>query len=191
MACFIAEVILQMRLYALFSMNKKVLVLVAIAFIVSSMSSAVIIGTALEGVGGALSNPVPGVTLCVVTGVPNSVFAFWIPILCFESLLCGLALYRGLQTFRLTDTLFQSTNRLVVILIRDSVFYFFVVFATYFIDMLMLVLVTTSNAPFEIGFAFSVALSCCIGNRMMLNMLEEIICRTQPFPNTINISSNS
>ncbi|KAJ6503889.1 hypothetical protein C8R45DRAFT_894985 [Mycena sanguinolenta] len=168
-ACMITEVILQMRLYALYFLNKKVLALMVTTFILSSASSAAIMGTVLEGIT-ARAHPVPGMTFCVPSGVPNYFYAFWIPIICFESLLCGLALYRGYQTFRATDPLFQSGRHLVGILIRDSVFYFLVMFATYFTNML--VWISASTNLLEIPIAFAVALSCCLGNRMILNVRE-------------------
>jgi hypothetical protein len=74
----------------------------------------------------ARSHPILGTTFCVPDGVPDYFFAFWLPIILFESLLCGLALYRGFQTFRAAGTLFQSGRHLVAILIRDSVLYFLV-----------------------------------------------------------------
>lgn len=43
-----------------------------------------------------------------------------------ESVLCGLAMYCGFQNYRSEPTLFQAGKRLVVVLIRDSVFYFVV-----------------------------------------------------------------
>ncbi|KAJ7131507.1 hypothetical protein C8R43DRAFT_659575 [Mycena crocata] len=135
-ACMIAEVILQMRLYALYFLNKKVLALMVATFIVSSATSAVIMGTVLSGIT-AHAHPLPGTTFCVPVGVSDYFFAFWLPIIGFESLLCGLALYRGFQTFRASGSLFQSGRHLVAILIRDSVFYFLVMFATYFTNMLV------------------------------------------------------
>jgi len=168
-ACMIAEVILQMRLYALYFLNKKVLALMVATFIVSSSSSAVIMGRVLSGIS-AVSHPLPGVTFCVPIGVPDYFFAFWVPIIGFESLLCGLALYRGFQTFRASGSLFQSGRHLVAILIRDSVLYFFVMFATYFTNLL--VWASASTNLLEIPIAFSVALSCCLGNRMILNVRE-------------------
>ncbi|KAJ7245638.1 hypothetical protein B0H12DRAFT_1127415 [Mycena haematopus] len=170
-ACMIAEIILQMRLYALYFLNKKVLALMVTTFILSSASSAVIMGMVLERLT-AHAHPIPGttVTFCVPSTVPHYFFAFWIPILCFESLLCALALYRGFQTFRASDPVFQSGRHLVAILIRDSVFYFLVMFATYFTNML--VWLSASSNLLEIPIAFSVAMSCCLGNRMILNVRE-------------------
>ncbi|KAF8189448.1 hypothetical protein K438DRAFT_1722086 [Mycena galopus ATCC 62051] len=168
-ACMIAEVILQMRLYALYLLNKKVLALMVTTFILSSTTSAVIMGKVLHGIS-AHSQQIPGMTFCVPFGVPGYFFAFWIPIICFESLLCGLALYRGFQTFRASDSLYQSGRHLVAILIRDSVLYFLVMFATYFTNML--VWVSASSYLLEAPIAFSVALSCCLGNRMILNVRQ-------------------
>ncbi|KAJ6571410.1 hypothetical protein B0H19DRAFT_660634 [Mycena capillaripes] len=168
-ACMIAEVILQMRLYALYFLNKKVLALMVVTFMISSASSAVIMGKVLHGIT-ALAHPIPGTTFCVPVGVPGYFFAFWIPIIGFESLLCGLALYRGFQTFRAEGTLFQSGRHLVAILIRDSVLYFLVMFATYFTNMLVWVSAPTNLL--EVPIAFSIALSCCLGNRMILNVRE-------------------
>jgi len=168
-ACMIAEVILQMRLYALYFLNKRVLALMVTMFLMSSASSAAIMGTVLSGIS-ALAHPLPGTTFCYPVNVPGYFFAFWIPIIGFESLLCGLALYRGFETFRASGTLFQSGRHLVAILIRDSVLYFLVMFATYFTNMLVWI----SGTPnlLEIPIAFSVALSCCLGNRMILNVRE-------------------
>ncbi|KAJ7895502.1 hypothetical protein B0H14DRAFT_2333890, partial [Mycena olivaceomarginata] len=179
-ACMIAEVILQMRLYALYFLNKKVLALMVATFVVSSASSAVIMGTVLQGIK-AHSHPILGTTFCVPDGVPDYFFAFWLPIILFESLLCGLALYRGFQTFRAAGTLFQSGRHLVAILIRDSVLYFLVMFATYLTNML--VWASASTNFLEIPIAFSVALSCCLGNRIILNVREvnrEIVETKEP-----------
>ncbi|KAJ7624812.1 hypothetical protein FB45DRAFT_924267 [Roridomyces roridus] len=169
-ACMIAEVILQMRLYALYFLDRRVLALMVTMFIASSATSAAIMGTALSRIS-AVSSPLPGIiTFCAPSGIPPWFYAFWIPILAFESLMCALALYRGFQTFRASEPAFQSGRHLVAILIRDSVLYFLVMFATYFTNMLIWV-----SAPMnliEIPVAFSVALSCCLGNRMIFNVRE-------------------
>ncbi len=68
----------------------------------------------------------PGTSVCAPSGIPDYFYAFWIPTIAFESLLCGLALFRGFQTFSSDGPLFSSGRRLVSVLIRDSVFYFVV-----------------------------------------------------------------
>ncbi|KAK0473745.1 hypothetical protein IW261DRAFT_1503180 [Armillaria novae-zelandiae] len=135
-ACMIAEVVLQMRLYALYLLNKKVLALMVTSFIICSACAAVIMGIVLSSISPALSI-LPGTSICAPSNIPDYFYAFWIPTIVFESLLCGLALFRGFQTFRSDGLLFSSGRQLVSILIRDSVFYFVVMFATYLTNLLV------------------------------------------------------
>ena len=41
-----------------------------------------------------------------------------------ESFLCGLAIYRGFESYRPGDNVVQSGRRIIEILVRDSVSYF-------------------------------------------------------------------
>jgi len=167
-ACMIAEVILQMRLYALYFLNKKVLAAMITSFIVSSSLSATVMGTVLSKVK-ARAHRVPGVTFCVPDQVGDHFYLFWIPILVFESLLVGLALFRGFQAVLSSDgSLFRSGRQLVNVLIRDSVLYFMVMFATYLTNLL--VWIGASPNLLEVPIGFSVAMSCVLGNRIILNV---------------------
>ncbi|KAG7448381.1 uncharacterized protein BT62DRAFT_889499 [Guyanagaster necrorhizus] len=178
-ACMIAEVILQMRLYALYLLNKKVLALMVTSFVISSASAAVIMGLVLSNISStlvAVSYALPGISICALSGIPDYFYAFWIPIIVFESMLCGLALFRGYQMFSSDRPLFSSGRHLVSILIRDSVFYFVVMFATYLTNLLVW---TTAPADLlEIPIGFSVTFSCVMSNRIILNVRranEEVI----------------
>lgn len=132
-----------MRIYALYSLNKKVLALMAVCFLASAAASAAIMGTVVTNIAGVnyIQNqysatttadysaafalqPLPGMLFCVPFGVSKHFFAFWIPMLFFESLLCGLALIKGFKTFRSSSSAFRSGRHLVDILVRDSVLYF-------------------------------------------------------------------
>ena len=132
-----------MRIYAMYSLNKKVLVCMIILFIASISTSAWIMGTVVTSINGAHLNvwpsifdlnqvllakaiKIPGGTFCTPGTVPTNFFIFWIPMLAFECLLCGLALFRGFQTFRSEGTFYQNGRHLVGILIRDSILYFLV-----------------------------------------------------------------
>ena len=74
----------------------------------------------------AVSHLIPGLTFCVPLSLPKNFYAFWIPALVSETLLCGLALYRGLQGYFNRKNVYQSGRRLLEVLIRDSFLYFFV-----------------------------------------------------------------
>jgi len=170
-ACMIGQIILQVRLYALYYLNKKILALMVIWFIAATVSSAVVMGTTLA-VLGARSHIIPGIPFCVPFNVPRHLYAFWIPIIAFESLLCGMALYRGFQGINTRDGsgsgLFRSGRRLVNILVRDSIIFFLVVFAAYATNFLILVF--GNDKLIEIPLGFSITMSCVMGNRLILNV---------------------
>ncbi|THU86307.1 hypothetical protein K435DRAFT_368979 [Dendrothele bispora CBS 962.96] len=167
-AAMIAEIILQMRLYALYFLDKKVLRMMVAAFIATSATSAAIMGVVLSKITVAVV-PLPVIgPFCAPVKVPDYFYTFWIPILSFETLLCFMAITKGIQTFRTSGPLFRQGRQLVGILIRDSIVYFFVMFATYLTCLLVWVLGTRDMLEIPIGF--SVAMSCVLGNRVILNV---------------------
>ncbi|KAF8901976.1 hypothetical protein CPB85DRAFT_1438896 [Mucidula mucida] len=165
-ACMIAEVILQMRLYALYFLNKKILLLMLSTFLLSTAAAGTIMGKALSDIA-TESHVLPGFPACVpVAGsIPSYFYAFWIPILLFETLLCILALHRA---FTSEGAIFGSARKLVHAMVRDSVFYFLVMFATYLTNLL--VWLNGRVSLLEIPIAFSVTLSCVLTNRIVLNV---------------------
>jgi len=165
--CMIAEIILQARIYALYLLNKKVLALMLTCFVASSTCAAVIMGRALSNIT-AVSELIPGMPFCIPLDVPPRFYTFWIPILAFETLLCALALGRGIQTARAERGTFRFRRDLVNILVRDSVLYFLVILATYLTNLV--VWSTQSEYLIEVPIAFSVAMSCVMGNRIILNV---------------------
>ncbi|EDR06874.1 uncharacterized protein LACBIDRAFT_294625 [Laccaria bicolor S238N-H82] len=113
---------------------------------------------------------IPGGTFCMPGTVQTNFFIFWIPMLAFECLLCGLALFRGFQTFRSEGTLYQNGRHLVGILIRDSILYFLVICTTYTTCLLVWIIGPTSLLEVPVGF--SVAMSCVLANRVVFNVRE-------------------
>ncbi|EPQ50405.1 hypothetical protein GLOTRDRAFT_133959 [Gloeophyllum trabeum ATCC 11539] len=181
----IAEIILQLRLYALYHLNRRVLVLMCGAFLVSAGTAAVIMGMVLARISGAspprvLSAPfqrqpahsglIPGLPFCIPVNVPSWFYTFWIPTLGFESLLCALALFRAFKDFRSRTSLFQSGRHIVKILIRDSVIYYLIMFATYFTNLV--IFLTGNVGVLESGIGFAVTMSCVMGSRLCLNIRD-------------------
>ncbi|KZP20978.1 hypothetical protein FIBSPDRAFT_954158 [Athelia psychrophila] len=163
----VAETILQLRLYALYSLNRKVLLVMASFFIVSTASAATILGLVFSKIKtNAMS--LGGLEFCVPSQVPSYFYAYWIPILVFESLLCGMSIARGFQTFRQRYSVFQSGKHLITILLRDSVIYFLVIFFAYLVNCL--IWTTGVVGLIEIPVGFSVAMSCVMGSRLVLNV---------------------
>jgi len=167
--CMVAEIILQLRLYALYFLDKKVLLFMVISFLGTSACAAAIMGEVLSNFT-VQSHIIPGFPFCIPIKVPNYLFSFWIPILAFESILCGMALFRGFQAFRYRHSVFQSGRHLVTLLLRDSIIYYLIIFVTILTNLL--VWSTGQVGLIEIPVGFTVAMSCVMGNRLILNVRQ-------------------
>jgi len=169
-ACMLAEAILQTRLYALYSLNKKILAFMLTCFALSVSLSAYIMGFVLSKMAvTAIALPADGM-FCLASDIASNFYMFWIPLLAFECLLCGLALFKGLQTLRRRRSVLSSGRFLIVILIRDSIIYFFAICATYLTSLLIWMLAPITLLEVPIGF--SLAMSCVLANRVLLNVRE-------------------
>ncbi|KAI0826702.1 hypothetical protein BC628DRAFT_1319920 [Trametes gibbosa] len=165
----IAELILQLRLYALYFRDKRVLACMALVCLGTAASSAYVMGVALNRVGAiAMILPHKRSTACVPTQLPDHFYAFWIPMLVSESILCGLALLRGFKAYSPGVNMFQNGKRIIEILVRDSLFYFVIIFATYLINTILFF--TRPDSEVEIPIGFAVALSVVLSNRLCLNV---------------------
>ncbi|KAI8986869.1 hypothetical protein BD414DRAFT_415802 [Trametes punicea] len=169
----IAELILQLRLYALYFRDKRILVCMATVCLGAAASSAYVMGRALSRISSvAVTLPQTGSTVCVPSGLPNDFYAFWIPMLISESVLCGLALLRGFQSYRPGSNMFQNGKRIIEILVRDSLFYFVIIFATYLVNTILFL--TRPGLEVEIPIGFAVALAVVMANRLCLNVRGHI-----------------
>ena len=65
------------------------------------------------------------------TGIPKDFYAFWIPMLISESFYCACAMYRGLRGYRRGQNMLQNGKQLINILVRDSLYYFFMCGTTF------------------------------------------------------------
>ncbi|KAF9041395.1 hypothetical protein BJ165DRAFT_282735 [Panaeolus papilionaceus] len=167
-ACVLAEGIMQMRIYALYSLSKRVLALMLIGFVTSVITSSWVVHSVLDNVT-ASAAIIPNGKFCVLSNV-SRFFLFWVPVVAFECLLCALAIIKGVQTFRSHGSLFDDGRRLIGILIRDSALYFVVITAAYTTCLVMWATQPTSRLELPIGF--TVAMSCVLANRTMLNVRQ-------------------
>lgn len=163
----LGELILQLRLYALYFLNKKVLAFMSVTFVGSVIASSTLMGISLSQTKVA-SNLIPNLPFCVPTFTPQIFYAFWIPMLVSETVLCGLALWRGIQTYSQDRTIFQSGKKMIEVLIRDSFLYFLIMFAVYLTNTVIFILGDPTKMESSIGFA--VTFSCVLGSRLCLNV---------------------
>ncbi|CAL1711015.1 unnamed protein product [Somion occarium] len=163
----VGELILQLRLYALYFLDKRILAFMALTFVCSVAAASTLMGISLVHVR-ALSHVLPGLPFCLPINVPSHFFSWWIPILVSETLLCGLALWRGFQSYYKRKNIFQSGRELIEILIRDSVLYFLVLFGIYLCNTIIFII--GNETQLEAAIGYSVAMSCVMGNRLCLNV---------------------
>ncbi|KAI0635079.1 hypothetical protein C8Q77DRAFT_1054566 [Trametes polyzona] len=165
----IAELILQLRLYALYFRDRRVLICMATVCLGAAASSAYVMGTALSNIRSvAVTLPHTNSTVCIPSHLPDHFYAFWIPMLVSESVLCFLALLRGFKAYRPGSNMFQNGKRIIEILVRDSLFYFVIIFATYLVNTILFL--TRPDSEVEIPIGFAVALSVVLSNRLCLNV---------------------
>jgi hypothetical protein len=80
----------------------------------------------------AVSKPVPQIHICTPTNVPSYFYAFWLPIIAFECILLLLALWiGGKHIFELWTIRQWNSEKVISILLRDSIFYFLATLAAY------------------------------------------------------------
>jgi len=166
-AIIVAELILQLRIYALYSLNKKVMIFMASFFLMSMAAAGTIMGLVLSSIS-ATPHTIAWLEFCMPANVPRYLYAYWIPILTFESLLCGMAIMRGVKAFRDQESSFISGTQLITILLRDSIIYFIIVFLTYLTNLLLWS--TGAIGLIEVPVGFTMAMSSVMGSRLVLNV---------------------
>ncbi|KAJ4476539.1 hypothetical protein C8R41DRAFT_533652 [Lentinula lateritia] len=163
----IVEIILQMRLYALYFLDKRILSLMVVSFIVSSASTALVLGLMYNG---GISTQIE--TPFCLTELPDYSYAVWIPRLAFDTFLCILALIRGFQLAKDEGDSFDSSTlpsgkHLMKVLIRDSIGSYLIMFAVY---LTFLTIWAKNGNLFETCFNISVGFESIVGTRTILRI---------------------
>lgn len=171
-ACFLVwlvQIILQLRLYALYNRSRKVLIFMGSAFLVEilAMTTILIIANLTSGTS---SEPIPGVKICTNEDTSNSFYVFWLPILCFEFLLCSLAVRAGIQRSRDDIGFIPLSNRvfLLDVLVKGNVGYFLVIFFVGVVNAVMWGALSPEWVEVPEGFPHGVAVIA--GCRLILHI---------------------
>ncbi|KAF9552498.1 hypothetical protein CPC08DRAFT_714579 [Agrocybe pediades] len=185
----LAQAILQLRIYALYSKNKRVLITMGILFILSISGSALVMTGILSRLTGVLYHIPPLGEFCMHNFTKLRIYyTFWIPSIAFDVFLSVLAISKS---FRLRRALVRSSFRhtgekLVDVFFRDSAIYFVVITATYITCMLVWIIGGSNLTELPLGFA--IAFPCVVSNRMVLN-LRGIRQRSSPSQTGVNLST--
>ncbi|KIK22136.1 hypothetical protein PISMIDRAFT_680676 [Pisolithus microcarpus 441] len=171
-ACFLVwlvQIILQLRLYALYNRSRKVLIFMGSGFLVEIMAMTAILVVA-NLTSGTSSEPIPGVKICTNEDTSNSFYVFWLPILCFEFLLCSLAVRAGIQRSRDDISFIPLSNRvfLLDVLVKGNVGYFLVIFFVGVVNAVMWGALSPEWVEVPEGFPHAVAVIA--GCRLILHI---------------------
>ncbi|KAF8146933.1 hypothetical protein K438DRAFT_490314 [Mycena galopus ATCC 62051] len=169
------QIILIYRVNSLYR-TKKILISIIIFFL-CSIAGVVMVITTSVGTSKAAAEHLPGLSLCVPVSHHSrlaEIWAFWVPILAFESFLFVLALnqlIRNIGILRKNALLFRSNNHLVELILRDSMWYFLLVCL---IDISSLVIWQSPHIPAgtEWTTGFTAPFFSIIGTRLLLNLRE-------------------
>jgi hypothetical protein len=137
---------MQLRIYAMYSRSRRILILLIVCFAVEIGSMSAILALSFRYMTGIpLILPFPaknlnhviffnlslgfqetvlGMRVCLPRTAPFYSYAIWIPLIVFECLLFILALRVGLRHVKQMRTVERRSVDMLGILVRDSIFYF-------------------------------------------------------------------
>lgn len=97
-------------------------------------------------------------------------YVFWLPVLCFECLLCSLAVWAGIQRSRdgLRPVVISNRVRLLDVLIKGNVVYFLAIFLAGMVNAVMWA--TLSDEWIEVPEGFAHAVVVIAGCRLILHI---------------------
>ncbi|KAH7922529.1 hypothetical protein BV22DRAFT_1131339 [Leucogyrophana mollusca] len=165
---WLMQIVLQMRIYALYKRSNRVLSFTALGYLAEIIAMSTILGIANAHIV-AINEPIPGIGICSATNIPASFYRFWLPIIAFEGTLCLLALWVGIRDL-VSGFRAQGINGINVleVLVKDSVFYFLCLVLACVVNAAMWQ--TLGEAWLEVPEGFSIAAKVVIGCRLILNL---------------------
>ncbi|KDQ58849.1 hypothetical protein JAAARDRAFT_646134 [Jaapia argillacea MUCL 33604] len=164
---WIVQVIMQFRVYALYNRAKWVLALTFTCF-VTQLAMVIVFLASYRDVQLIVIKLDPW-TACVPTRMSPDAVGPWISAMAFEGILFFLVLYKTvIHLLRLNHPL--TRNSVTEVLLRDNIFYFFVVFSIYCLTVLAWY--TFPIIWIEIFSNLNVAATCVLGSRLILNIRE-------------------
>ncbi|KAL5510880.1 hypothetical protein ACEPAG_4637 [Sanghuangporus baumii] len=164
----LTEIILQLRLYALYGAKESIKIVLMISLAVTIIPMLAVCFVIIRDESGAilLAQGRNGtiIQICLATDATKSYLGFWVPALVNEAFLFSLAAYKGLEGFKEQRQL-GFTNRLKLFLVKGSVMYFFVVFATLLVTEIFWLSSGVNYVP------LSAAITACVASLMSQSLL--------------------
>ncbi|KAH8111206.1 hypothetical protein DFH11DRAFT_648919 [Phellopilus nigrolimitatus] len=170
----LAELALQLGIYALYNKNRKILLLLITSFSTTFIAMLTLSIKVLLHEKNSFYDFGSGqdMHMCVPINLSSYFREIWIPLLVHEALLLGLVLYKAIESMR-THGVRGSMNRITIFLVRDSVMYFFIVFITYLASQLIWALGGANYI--EIPVCFAISMGGIMSQRLLLNIRQQFL----------------
>lgn len=172
------EMILGFRVLALWNRNKWIAAILVFALLAEVAAMlAILSSTYVNMLAVSLPDPSIPYRACIPLNVSPYFFTFWIPPLAYESLVFILAAIKGFNTLRYNfswgdgEFNFRSTgSRLLEVMIRDSLWYFLLIFTCDMVCSLIWLKGPSSLLQAVVGFGL--ALPSIAGSHLLLNLRD-------------------
>ncbi|KIJ54551.1 hypothetical protein M422DRAFT_220842 [Sphaerobolus stellatus SS14] len=153
----IGELILILRVWAIWHRNKKILAFLSFMWIMQVTFSGMALGYSQRV-------PFPPFFVgCILTGIDNRFIPFWLMPLFTDSVIFFLTVYRVLKYSRT-----MRDSGLFKVLFRDGILYFFCIFSVNFLNVILYIVATEDLKA--IGAGFSQTLTSVMVSRLVLNL---------------------
>jgi len=166
----LTPVVLQARLYAMYGGSRKILLFVGACYTGAAIAYIVILSKIWTAdfiqppVGNVLSH------FCSTTDPQGNYKSLFYPLVCLEAVMFGLVLYSGFKSFRRH---FIVPNRgfgsmALTVLVKDSIFYFFIIFAAYTVEICITTIVGPVWEEVPAPWVVTTGIVCC--QHLVLNI---------------------
>ncbi|KAG2076831.1 hypothetical protein BDR04DRAFT_1002673, partial [Suillus decipiens] len=122
------QIIMQLRIYAMYRKSKKILVFTGACFVLEIAAICTVLVLNFDHSLTYTNQPIPGLlNMCATSTINRSFTAIYVPVFCFELLLFILAIYVAFKHMKNTHTI--AGNRIhstMATLLKYNTIYFFV-----------------------------------------------------------------
>ncbi|KAA1473579.1 hypothetical protein DENSPDRAFT_840040 [Dentipellis sp. KUC8613] len=162
----IAQVLLILRLRAMYLNDRIVTITMFVAFGLSMISCTVIVREALRQISVTVME-IPGRKFCVPSKAPLFFSAYFIPVYLLETLLVVLAVVRWIREVGYISPTSSLAPMFLRNLVCDSVIYFLVMAMAYAMNILLWIF---KPEVLELPIAFVSSMACVMGDRLIFNI---------------------
>ncbi|KAJ7773861.1 hypothetical protein B0H16DRAFT_113702 [Mycena metata] len=159
-----AQVILQLRIYALYDASPQIRAILISTFTVEVLTAIVVFGVAsADNKFKVFAETIASLVRCNATVIPSWLWVFWLAVASFEFLLCVLAIYKGYHRVKSIGP--QTLHH---ILVRDSVMFYLAIQVIYACNLISWV--NHPKITLDLTTGLAIALPSVLSNRMLINV---------------------